>query len=92
MKTDLSTKKTTLNQGVMKEVGTINRKIDGLSEQVNGLQTENDMLKSGNAKMPKQLSSVVPKLDYIEGQSRRNNVRITGLHGRQNACNGGSRD
>ena len=80
--TDLSTQMSTENQDIMKEVGTINRKIDSLTKQVNDLQTENDMLKSENAKMQKQLFSVASKLDYIEGQSRRNNVRITGLHGR----------
>ena len=84
MKTDLSTQMSTENQDIMKEVGTINRKIDSLTKQVNDLQTENDMLKSENAKMQKQLFSVASKLDYIEGQSRRNNVRITGLHGRLN--------
>ena len=79
MKTDLSEQMTKQNQDVMKEVGTVNRKIDGLTKQVHDLQTENDVLKSENAKMQKQLSSMVSKLDYIEGQSRRNNVRITGL-------------
>ena len=58
--------------------------MDSLTKQVNDLQTENDMLKSENAKMQKQLFSVASKLDYIEGQSRRNNVRITGLHSRLN--------
>ena len=82
MKSDLSTQMTTQNQGVMKEVGAINRKIDGLTQKVNDLQSENQTLKHENANMQKQLNSVISKLDYIEGQSRRNNVRITGLHGR----------
>ena len=72
---------TTQNQGVMKEVGAINRKNDGLTKKVNDLQSENQTLKHKNANMQKQLNSVISKLDYIEGQSRRNNVRITGLHG-----------
>lgn len=81
MKNDLSTQMTTQNQGVMKEVGNINRKIDGLAKKVNDLQSENETLKRENANMQKQLNSVILKLDYIEVQSRRNNVRITGLHG-----------
>lgn len=81
MKNDLSTQMTTQNQGIMKEVGNINRKIDGLTKTVNDLQSENQTLKRENANMQKQLNSVISKLDYIEGQSRRNNVRITGLHG-----------
>ena len=82
MKNDLSTQMTTQNHDVMREVGTINRKIDGLTKKVNDLQSENETLKRENSKMQKQLNSVISKLDYIEGQSRRNNVRITGLHGR----------
>ena len=66
MKTNLSTQMSTENQDIMKEVGTINRKIDSLTKQVNDLQTENDLLKSENAKMQKQLFSVASKLDYIE--------------------------
>ena len=82
MKNDLSTQRTTQNQGVMKEVGAVNRKIDGLTKKVNDLQSENQTLKHENANMQKQLNSVISKLDYIEGQSRRNNLRINGLHGR----------
>ena len=82
MKTDLSIQMTTQNQGVMKEVGAVNRKIDGLTKKVNNLQSENQTLKHKNANMRKQFNSVTSKLDYIEGQSRRYNVRINGLHGR----------
>lgn len=48
---------------------------------MNDLQSENQTLKRENAHMQKQLNSAILKLDYIEGQSRRNNVRITGLRG-----------
>ena len=53
-----------------------------MAKKVNDLQSENETLKRENSKMQKQLNSVISKLDYIEGQSRLNNIRITGLHGR----------
>ena len=69
MKTDLSEQMTKQNQDVMKEVGTGNRKIDGLTKQVHDLQTENDVLKSENAKMQKQLSSMVSCLNWITSRA-----------------------
>ena len=59
MKNDLSTQMTTQNQGVMKEVGAVNRKIDGLTKKVRDLQSENQTLKHENANMQKQLNSVI---------------------------------
>ena len=78
MKTDLSIQ----NKDVMTEVKNINTKIDNLAESVQDLKTENEQLKQSNADLQSQLSSVASKLDYLEGQSRRNNLRFNGIHGR----------
>ena len=78
MKTDLSTQ----NQSVMTEVKAINTKIDNLTQRVQDLKTENEELKKSNINMQTQLNLVSSKLDYLEGQSRRNNLRFNGLHGR----------
>ena len=78
MKSDLSAQ----NQSVMTEVRNINTKIDSLSQSVQDLKTENENLKKSNANLQTQLNSVSSKLDYMEGQSRRNNLRFNGLQGR----------
>ena len=63
MKNDLSTQMTTQNQEVMKEVGAVNRKIDGLTKKVNDLQSENQTLKHENANMKKTV-----KFSYFEAR------------------------
>lgn len=78
MKEDLSTQ----NKCVMNEVKSINTKIDDLTERVKNLKTENEKLKKSNNSLKTQLSLVATKLDYLEGQSRRNNLRFNGLHGK----------
>ena len=78
MKTDLSIQ----NKNVMTEVKNINTKIDNLAQSVQDLKTENEELKQSNAELQTQLSSVASKLDYLEGQSRRSNLRFNGIHGR----------
>ena len=70
------------NKNVLSEVKNIKTKIDNLAQSVQDLKTENEELKQSNAELQTQLSLVSSKLDYLEGQSRRNNFRFNGLHGR----------
>ena len=70
------------NTRVMNEVKSINTKLDDLTQRVKDLKSENEELKESNKSLQTQLSSVVTKLDYLEGQSRRNNLRFNGLHGK----------
>ena len=66
----------------MNEVKSINTKIDDLTQREKDLKSENEELKESNKSLQTQLSSVVTKLDYLEGQSRRNNLHFNGLHGK----------
>ena len=60
----------------------IHTKIDSLSQNVQDLKTKNENLKKSNANLQTQLKSVSSKLDYMECQSHRNNLRFNGLQGR----------
>ena len=53
-----------------------------LAQSVQDLKTVNEELKQSNAELQTQLGSVASKLDYLEGQSRRNNLCFNGTHGR----------
>ena len=62
----------------------INSKVDEINAVINDLQIKNEELKQENIKLNAEMSKLTSKIDNLEGHSRRNNVRITGIDGNSN--------
>ena len=81
MRSDFKSELMTLKGEVKSEFSSINKKMDTITESINELRSENESLKAENESMKSELKSIRQKLDYIEGQSRRNNLRFYGIPG-----------
>ena len=85
MRSDFKSELMTLKGEVKSEFSCINKKKkDTITESINELRIENESLKAENENIKSELKSVRQKLDYIEGQSRRNNLRFYGILGKIN--------
>ena len=59
----------------------VNCKIDSILTTIDALKCDNETLKKDNASLREQMSTLQDRLDKIEGQSRRNNIRFSGIAG-----------
>ncbi|KAH3784664.1 hypothetical protein DPMN_162627 [Dreissena polymorpha] len=62
-------------------LASINVKIDDVNTTLNNLKHENEQLKSENKMLWNEISSMKSKMDKLESQSRRNNLRFNGING-----------
>ena len=69
------------NERLVTEIGGINTKIDSIFSTISELKQDNDRLSSDNLLLREEVSQMKNKLDQIENQSRRNNLRFNGIDG-----------
>jgi FtsZ-binding cell division protein ZapB len=77
MKKDLSLQ----NSKVQNDISGLNNKLDNVLDTVHQLKSSYNDLKQDNINLHKQLSQLQGKIDQLENQSRRNNLRFTGISG-----------
>ena len=63
---------------------TLSNKIDEISSSINELKMENELLREENIKMKEKLDRLYSKVDNLEGHSRRNNLKFSGISGQIN--------
>ena len=80
MKEDLITQ----NTRVSNDITGINNKIDDVLSTVHQLKTDYNDLKRDNINLQNEVSQLHSKIDQIENQSRRNNLRFSGISGQIN--------
>ena len=69
------------NERLINNIEGINSKIDQLFTSVNDLKYDNERLRQDNEQLREEMHFMKQKLDQIENQSRRNNLRFNGIHG-----------
>jgi hypothetical protein len=72
------------NERLVAEVGDVNSKIDSLFSSINELKQDNERLKHDKDFLRVEIFPVINKLNVIENQSRRNNLRFNEIHGNIN--------
>lgn len=66
------------------DMSIINSKIDNICTSVNNLQYEHEALRREHAEMRETVDHLYSKIDILEGHSRRNNLRFSGIQGKAN--------
>ncbi|KAH3797723.1 hypothetical protein DPMN_151309 [Dreissena polymorpha] len=69
------------NERLINNIEGINSKIDQLFTSVNNLKHDNERLRQDNEHLREEMHFMKQKLDRIENQSRRNNLRFNGING-----------
>jgi len=72
------------NERVVKDLASMNTKIDSLADSINDLKTENELLKQSNSELKTEVTTLASKIDTLEAHSRRNNLRFNGIDGTSN--------
>lgn len=67
---------------VRSDLASINGKLNDMNESITNLRAENEKLREENNSMKQEMGKLSKKLDYMEGQSRRNNLRFYGIPGK----------
>ncbi|KAH3787608.1 hypothetical protein DPMN_165734 [Dreissena polymorpha] len=66
---------------VRTDLANLNLKLGDMSQSINNLQKENEMLRNENKHLWGEISSLKTKVDSLEGHSKRNNLKFHGIEG-----------
>lgn len=69
---------------VRNDLASIDNKLSDVNSSLNDLKAENEQLRSENKELWQEIKSLNGKMDKLEGQSRRNNLRFSGIKGSKN--------
>ena len=72
------------NEQVRKDLSVMNKKMDLITERIDNLKAENELLKQSNRELKSEIGTLYSKIDFLESQSRRNNLRFIGIDGNKN--------
>ena len=72
------------NELVRKDLSVMNTKMDLITERIDNLKAENELLKQSNRELKSEIGTLYSNIDSLDSHSRRNNLRFIGIDGNKN--------